>query len=246
MKLDILNKKVNSLSIFNLQSSIINPRGAGFTLLEILIAIFIFAIIMTTIFASYRTVFSHNDVINNGRIYNEMAKTCLDRMIADLQSIHVALPPAYTIPDLDDQPSLYRIVGETVYIKGLDFPRLRFTSLAHLPFNKNQHDGIAEIVYYVQATDENIFVLKRSDNLFPLQTFEERAGDPVLCQGLKTLEFRFYDQEGTEYEIWDSDLEEFGYATPRAIGIKLELDTGSGSLLFETRVTLPIGREQKE
>ena len=36
----------------------------GFTLLEILIAIFIFSIIVTTIFGSYRAVFSTTEAIN--------------------------------------------------------------------------------------------------------------------------------------------------------------------------------------
>jgi len=220
--------------------------SAGFTLLEILIAIFIFAVMLTTIFASYRTVFSNTDVINKNQAYYKMAQGCLNRMAIDLQSIHVALPPAYTTPDFNAVPDPYSIVGDTVYIQGLVFPRLRFTSLAHLPFNKNQPDGIAEIVYYVQDTDDNKFVLKRSDNLYPLQTSEAKASDPILCEGLKSLEYTFYDRQGTEYEIWDSELEEFGYATPRSINIKLELDTGSDALLFETRVTLPVSREQKE
>lgn len=235
MKFDVLNKKETR-----------NPKLAtGFTLLEILIAIFIFAVIVTTIFASHRTVFSHTDVIQTGQVYNEMAKSCLERMVIDLQSIHVAQPPKYTVPDLDDPPETCRIVADTDYIKGLVFPRLRFTSLAHLLFAKNQHDGIAEIVYYVEDTGDNNLVLKRSDSLYLLQPFQTKAADPILCENLKTLEYKFYDQEGTEYEMWNSELEEFGYATPRAIGIKLELDTGSDTtVLFETKVTLPVNREK--
>lgn len=220
--------------------------ATGFTLLEILIAIFIFAVIVTTIFASFRTVFSNTDVIQTGQTYYETAKSCLNRMTIDLQSIHVVLPPAYTPPDLDAPPDPYRVVADTDYIKGQNFPRLRFTSLAHLPFTKNPHSGPAEIIYYVAATDENTFILKRSDNLYPLQTLGVKSSDPVLCQGVKTLQFKFYDQKETEYEIWDSESEAYGYATPKAVHIRLELDTGSESLLFETMVTLPVCREPKE
>lgn len=217
--------------------------AAGFTLLEILLAIFIFAIIITTIFASYRTVFSGTDAINKDQAYYEMAKGCLNRMVIDLQSIYIALPPAYTIPDFDDSPDSFRIVSDTDFIKGLSFARLRFTSLAHLPLGKNQHDGIAEIVYYVEETGENQLVLKRSDSLNLLQSAQKKTTDPVLCKGLKKLEYTFYDQEGTEYETWNSELKEFDYTTPRAIGIKLELNTGSDTgLLFETRVNLPAQR----
>jgi general secretion pathway protein J len=223
-------------------SSIKHP-APGFTLLEILIAIFIFAIIITTVFASYRIVFSNTDIINKEITSYEMARNCLNRMTMDLQSVHVFLVPGYTPPDFDDPPDPYRIVGETTDIKGSSFPWLRFTSLAHLPFRKNKHGGIVEIVYYVQGTDDAGFVLKRADNSYPFQDFEEKASDPVLCENVKALTIEYLDQEGEEYDVWDSDDETYEYATPKAVKIKLELETGSEPLLFETMVTLPVIRE---
>ncbi len=217
---------------------------AGFTLLEILIAIFIFAIIITTVFASYRIVFSNTDTINKDITSYEMARNCLNRMIMDLQSVHVSLPPGYMPPDFDDPPDLFRIVGEATTIKGSDFPWLRFTSLAHLPLGKSRPSGIVEIVYYVQGTDDAGFVLKRADNSYPFQDFEEKASDPVLCEDVKALTIKYLDQEGEEYDVWDSDDETYEYATPKAVKIKLELDTGSDSVLFETMVTLPVIREK--
>ena len=217
---------------------------AGFTLLEILIAIFIFAIIITTVFASYRIIFSNTDTINKDITSYEMARNCLNRMIMDLQSVHVSLPPGYTPPDFDDPPDPFRIVGETTDIKGSGFPWLRFASLAHLPLRSNKRGGIVEIVYYVQGTDDAGFVLKRADNSYPFQDFEEKASDPVLCEDVKALTIKYLDQESEEYDVWDSDDETYGHATPRAIKIKLELDTGSGPLLFETMVTLPVIREK--
>lgn len=114
-------------------ASSIQQSSAGFTLLEILIAIFIFAIIVTTIFGSYRSVFSDTDAINKDMTAYAMARNCLNRMIIDLQSVHLHLPPDYAPPDFDDPPDPFRIVGETSDIKGSGFPRLRFASLAHLP-----------------------------------------------------------------------------------------------------------------
>ena len=74
----------------------------------------------------------------------------------------------------------------------------------------------------------------------------EKAGDPVLCKDVRSLTVKYYDEDGTEYDLWDSDAESFGYATPRSIGIKLELASASQPLLFETRVTLPVFREKKK
>lgn len=219
---------------------------SGFTLLEIMVAIFIFAIIITTIFTSYNALLSGNETADQGTAPYEMAKNCLNRMIVDLESIHVTLPPGYSPPVLGEPPDLYRIVGEIVNSQGDSFPRLRFTSLAHLSFGGKTEKGIAEIVYYVQASGDGNYVLKRADNLYPYKTFEEKAEDPVLCTGIKSMTVKYYDQEGTAYDFWDSDDEEFDYSTPKAIDINLELTEGSNSLWFKTSVTLPVYREKKE
>ena len=221
-------------------------RDCGFTLLEIMIAIFIFAIIATTIFTSYTSLLSGNETSDQGTASYEMAKNCLNRMIVDLACTHVTLPPGYSPPVLGEPPELYRIVGEIFDIQGVSFPRLRFTSLSHLSFGGKTEKGIAEIVYYVQASGDGNYVLKRSDNLYPYETFEEKAGDPVLCTDVKSLTFKYYDQDGTAYDLWDSDDEDFGYATPKAIDINLELANNSNSLWFKTMVTLPVYRKKKE
>jgi len=218
----------------------------GFTLLEIMIAISIFAIIATTIFTSYSSLLSGSETSDQGTAPYEMAKNCLNRMIVDLESIHLTLPPGYSPPVLGEPPELYRIVGEIFDIQGVSFPRLRFTSLAHLSFGGKTEKGIAEIVYYVQASGDGNYVLKRADNLYPYETFEEKAGDPVLCTDVKSLTFKYYDQDGTAYDLWDSDDEDFGYSTPKAIDINLELAESSGSLWFKTMVTLPVYRKKKE
>lgn len=217
----------------------------GFTLLEIMIAIFIFAVVITTIFTSYSTVSSGNEIIDQKTASYEMATNCLNRMVMDLTSIHLTLPPEYSPPELGESPELYRIVGETTNVRGTDFPKLRFTSLSHISFGEKQESGIAEIVYYVQASEDGNYVLKRADKLYPYGEFKEKPGDPVLCRDVKSLTFKYYDDDGNDYDRWDSDSEDFGYATPRAIDIKLELAEGSGSLTIDTTVDLPVYREKK-
>jgi general secretion pathway protein J len=220
--------------------------GAGFTLLEILIAIFIFSIVVTTLFVSYNSVFTGAATIDRGITSYETAKACLDRMIFDLKSVYVSLRPHYTPPGFDDPADPYRFTAETVYIKNNDFPRLRFASLAHLSLRRRIEEGIAEIIYYVQESEDRGYVLRRADSLYPFLPFEEKKSDPVLCEGIQSLVFKFYDQEGTEYELWDSDAEDFGFSTPSSIGIKLELGNAADSELFETRVTPPVQREKKK
>ncbi|MDM8523382.1 type II secretion system protein [Desulfococcaceae bacterium HSG8] len=226
---------------------------AGFTLFEILIAIFIFGIIVTTIFGSFTAVFSNAEEIDKTTAAYELAKNCLDRMVVDLGSVYISSDTAYIKPSVgsSDTPDPYRIMGDTSYAGTTVFSRLRITSSAHISLENSERDGIAEIVYYVQLMDEDVYVLRRADSLYPYtrfegKTFEEKGSDPILCEGIKSLEFIYYDDEGTEYERWDSESDESKYATPTAIRIKLELGDEFSSLLFETMVKLPIFREKKE
>jgi len=217
----------------------------GFTIVEIMIAIFIFAIVITMLFSSHNLVLSNTASIKGGMDMVEVAKNCIDRMVADLQSIYLNLPPAYSPPDLDDPPEPYRVVGDKTTVETTDFARLRFTSSAHLSYGHNPSpDGIAEIVYYVQDAGENGTVLRRADHRYPFGEFEESEDDPILCVTIRSLEFTYYDEESTPYELWDSESPDFGHATPRVIGILLEIGDAAAPYRYETKVHLPVYRRK--
>lgn len=214
----------------------------GFTLLEILLAIFIFSIMITTLFGSFNQILGSVEGIEENITINEMAKTCLDRMILDLREIHVTSSQRYSQPELDSDPDVHQLIGEQHSSQNKDFPKLRFTSSAHIAFGKGQTKGVAEIVYYVDETEENTFVLKRSDRLNFEKPLDEKNNDPVLCENIKSLSFTYYDKEGEEHESWDSDSSEFKYETPVSIGIRLEIGKEAASYVFQTRVHLPVYR----
>lgn len=220
--------------------------ATGFTLIEILLAFLILAIVLTTLMTSFNAVFSTTDALENSSKYYDMAKNCLNRMILDLDAVYVPQPPFYKKPEFDAPPDPYRIVGSMNDISGIGFASLRFTSSAHIAVDQSGRPGIAEIVYYVQAKPDGQLVLKRGDQLYPYPPFEVRAGDPVLCQRVKSLAFKYYDAEGAESEVWDSDSRENDYATPAAIGIQLEIGNETESYAFETTVRLAVRRKKLE
>ncbi len=217
-------------------------QNSGFTLLEILLAIFIFSIIMTTLFGAFSMVFSSADILDENIAAHEMAKSCLIRMTDDLQSICITPDIRYSKPELNSEPDPYRVVGENVSTQGRDFSKLRFTSSAHIPFGKGMPFGVAEIVYYISETEENRIMLRRSDRINFDTPSETEGADPVLCEDIRSLKFMYYDKEGTSHESWDSGTSEFNYETPSAIAIQLEIGDESGSFLFKTRVNLPVYR----
>jgi general secretion pathway protein J len=215
----------------------------GFTLIEILIAIFILAVVVSLVVSAFNGIFSNADHINMGSDLYEMGTASLDRMAADLEAIHVMGYPRYSPPDMsDEKPEIYRVNGETRSVGGHTFAWLRFTSMAHLPLNHDTREGIAQIVYYVQQTTAGDFVIRRQDKLYPYPDFEESETDPVLCEQVQGFSLTYYDAKGREYETWDSQSDDTEYGTPRAIGIKLVLGDETAPYVFGTQVTLPVYR----
>lgn len=217
---------------------------SGFTLIEILIAIFIFSIIMVTVFGSFNSFIFSAESINKRTEISEMMQNCFDRMVLDLKSLHISHPPGYDPPDYNDLLESYRIVGDNVFIDNQEFSKIRFTSLAHLFLKENTQSRVAEIVYYVHASSDDTFVLRRSDNLFPYKPFEEKGSDPVLCEQIRLFSLKYYDQDGDEYDFWDSESKNFGYATPKAVCIRIEAGDDQYSVLMETMVFFPVCREK--
>ncbi len=215
----------------------------GFTMLEIIIAISIFAIVITMLFSSHDIVLSNASSIKERTDDVEMIKNCIDRMVSDLRSIHLHLRPSYQPPGLDADPEPYRVVGDATDIGPKRFSRLRFTSSAHLPFTHNPSpDGIAEIVYYVQETDQDTFVIRRADSLYPYSEFEEDENDPLLCDSIQSLAFTYHDEDGEVHESWDSESPDYKYATPNALGIAMEVGDDASTRPYGTTVYLPVHR----
>ena len=230
---------------------IISGKNTGFTLLEILIAIFIFAVVMSTIFGTFNAVISRTDAIKNGMGGYEMARTCLNRIASDLNAIYIEQKPLYHPPDFDDPPDPYRFIGEETFAGNKSFSQLRFTSSEHLSMTRNNENGIAEIVYYVkeQGYPESEFVLKRSDVVYPYDEdyeFEEKVRDPVLCENIEEFSILYFDKEENEYEKWDSDSDFLKYSSPYAIKIRLKIKNNESSFTFDTKIALPVYREKSE
>ncbi|MBW1833691.1 MAG: prepilin-type N-terminal cleavage/methylation domain-containing protein [Deltaproteobacteria bacterium] len=208
-------------SIFNCQFGS-GLSSLGFTLVEILIAIFIFSIIITTIFSSFNAILSGTGSISEKLTTCDMAKNCLNRIIIDLKSIH-AYFPGDAFFNSDGLLEAYRIVGENTDVGSREFSKLRFTSLAHINLEHDMRSGIAEIIYYVQEIDKDNYVIRRADSLYPYKFFKKKDSDPLLCKRVKSLE---------------------RHSTPRAISIELEVGDEPNSIFLEAMVTIPVYREK--
>ncbi|MBU0995644.1 MAG: prepilin-type N-terminal cleavage/methylation domain-containing protein [Proteobacteria bacterium] len=232
-------------------SSQVRPRRSrmanqchGFTLIEILVAIFIFSLAMSMLFTSFNSVFSSTAPLEEGAKIHSMAKNCFSIMTSDLMSFFTSLPPAWKKPEFGEDPDPYAIKGELVTLGTETFAKLKFSSLGHIPFHETRQNGISEIIYYVAETMDGNFGIKRFDQLYPHETFEESERDPVICEQVRSFEIRYFDEEGEEFDHWDSETEEFGFATPSEIFVKLAVGNETNTQVFETSVKLSVCRKK--
>ncbi|RZB30257.1 MAG: general secretion pathway protein J [Desulfobacteraceae bacterium Eth-SRB1] len=211
----------------------------GFTLIEILIAIFILTTVLTTVYAAYTGTFRlMKDTRRGDNIYS-MARTAMNRMAKDIGSV------------CSRKGSFRFVSGE---IEKESFMELSFLSSDHLNFNDERSSGIAAISYFVVEDDEKkSCILKRKDDLYRDKTEEteeeiSREGGYILCEGLQSLTYKFYDDKGEEYDSWDSgsDLKTQKDSAPSVVSILMNFinpDDKDRPYRFMTKVFLPMAEK---
>ena len=128
------------------------PRAKGFTLVEIMIAILILGIVLSTVYASYSSTMKLvRDIEYESHLY-KMARTAMDRMIKDLSSLQ---------PYADS----FDLRAEKQTSGNREFYSISFWSAAHLAFAENEGNGSpAAITYYVEEDEGGgSFSLRRTD-----------------------------------------------------------------------------------
>jgi general secretion pathway protein J len=226
-------------------------RQSAFTLVEILLAISIFAFVITTLFTTFNTVISGIGPMKTGLDDYKAAQIAMNRIQKDLMSLCLTLDPAYVLPDIDQEirPDKFGFVSETTQFNQSQFSDLRFASFEHLAFNPKDTNRIGIIHYYVTELDNKGLVLRRSDTgavFYKENQPVNPAKDPVLCDRILAFELQFIDRKGELKESWDSDSSDFGYGTPMAVRIKLKIGDEQRSANFETSIALPLIRKQDE
>jgi general secretion pathway protein J len=207
----------------------------GFTLVEILIAIFILGLVMSTVYVSYSGILKNSHQLEEeGSIY-KMARTSLDRMIKDLSSLHTS-------------SGNFDLRAEKQTLDKRDFYSLSFWSASHLVFGENEGAGRpAEISYYVQEDEGGgSFSLWRSDLSGAKPTPGKNPGGGfMICQNVDSFSLKFYDSAGNELESWDSSSSSSDQQgkSPRAVKIELSLvnfNDKEKPYKFMTKIFLPV------
>jgi len=218
----------------------------GFTLVEVLISTVIFSILMLTVFSSFRFFADSSSIIKQELEVVKSIGSLFEIMTRDLYLLKISYPPEYVKPDFDFQPDIFRFSAEQSNISGYDFSRLKFLSLGHISFNGINRSGLTQIMYYVRPNNEQGFDLCRSDNRDINADIQESDCDPVLCKNITKFELIYIDQDQQESYFWDSESDEFNYATPLSIKVNLDFMLKKNIQKFQTSISLPVFRERQK
>ena len=213
----------------------------GFTLLEVLLAFFIFAILFITIYTSYSASFKTVNTAENQMALYRKAAITLERISEDLQSSYISILP----PDSFGKPAEYtRFLGENGDINNREADTLSFFSRIPPLFGNEDETASGQLITYsvVQGTEEDELVLLRSENPEFIEEAEEKEG-LVLSDGLLAINFTYFDDKGESHESWDSESGEFGGRLPRMVSVSLEFlnsENPAAPLRVMTSVVLPV------
>jgi general secretion pathway protein J len=218
----------------------------GFTLLEILIAIAIFASVLSTIFISYTGTFNVLEQTESRANIYRMARIAFERMQEDLESAYFIRGTEQS-ESKENQFDYTPFLGKDAEIDGRDADTLSFISRAHVVFDVEENGtGIAGISYYVAENEKGDgFILYRSDTPQFEKAPEEGTGGLILCEGLFSVDFTYYDGDGKSHEEWGSTGDKLKYKFPVMVKIELSFIENSNSetpVKFILNVSLPMGR----
>lgn len=206
----------------------------GFTLLELLIAIFILGIVLTTIYAAYSGTLTVIKELNDDSRAYQMARITLDRMNRDLSS-------------LQRFGNVFVLQSEKSRIGDREFGSLAFWSATHLTFDEDGPSSHpASIVYFVKQDKDGSFSLWRSDVAEAKPSSDRKTGGGlIICQNLQAINLKFYDEGGRDYDSWDtsSSSEPQKGKPPVLVQIELMLTNGRDTekpYKFMTNVFLPV------
>ncbi|HTZ40428.1 MAG TPA: prepilin-type N-terminal cleavage/methylation domain-containing protein [Syntrophales bacterium] len=203
----------------------------GFTLVEILVAIAILAVVLSTIYASYISTMRVVKSLEYGDEVYSMARITLERMVMDLQSA-CKEKDAYEFVTLKDSTGRLPMKG------------VSFLSRAHVDFSGPGGTlAVAQIRYELEGDiDSGGFSIVRRDILRQGEGASGAEGF-ILCRRLQFVNLRFYDSTGREYSTWDSSggTEAQRNKVPSAVLIELNFinpDDAATPYKFMTRLLL--------
>ena len=207
--------------------------SSGFTLLEILIAIAILALVVSSLFGAYSSTMETTEMVESARDVDQAARLALMQMVDDFSSLY------YKKAEGENEDSPFRFQG------GMDGESekgtvVQFASTAHLGFDGSFPNLRINRVSYVlekQAENQRYYRLVRMELPFVDLSGEREETAVELADTVESLTITYLNEDGETLSQWDSKAEETEGILPRLVNIRLQL-AGEKSRVFSTTVAI--------
>jgi type II secretion system protein J len=187
-------------------------RQSGFTLLEVVLAMAMVAMLALSLFASLRIGFKARQSATRAVAPVRAMQVAMDLVRQDLES---ALPPTGVLAGA--------FIGEHLQEDGGDADMVEFYCVGEGPMRAEPTGwgGIRKINMGVVKLEDGKKGLVREITSNLLAAVQETAEQEVLCRGVRSFTLRYFD--GTAWQdMWDSS--EMGDVLPMAVEVTIELE----------------------
>jgi len=203
-------------------------KNRGFTLVEVLIAAAILALIVSMLYVAFASSVKTMEIgTQGGEIYRK-AGVVLNRMAQDISCAR--------LPSKEEEASTqYAFIGEDKTEDGVPQDTLTFISTA-LPL-QGPSRGIKQIGYYIapdSETDKLALFMQEDTTPAPGNSPEQGTKGMLLAEGIEGLDFTYYDSEGREWKRWDTMTPVFVNKLPQLVRIAIFFKDDKGELLSLT------------
>jgi general secretion pathway protein J len=213
----------------------------GFTLMEVMVAVSITALMGTIVTMAFQTGFRAKEVVEGEAERYRMVRVALNRMTREIGSAFVSDrydPKRYR--DANDRPTNF--VGER--------DRLLFTTFAHQRlYTDSKESDQAVVEYFVENSTEKGARgrqdLKRRVNPNVGERMDRGGTTDVLFEGVKKLELQYWDAERKEWESeWDTRRNDQKSLLPTRVRITVvALDENGKEARYTTQARIMLNTE---
>ncbi len=199
-------------------------HSPGFTLIEVMVAIALLAVISFLIWQAMGAATGSKERLEKREEVFRGATLAMNGMIRDLEmAVLFAQVDFLGVSASGQQMSKSQFVGAN----NGDHDKISFDTVSHVRYLKNRKESdLAEVSYFLEPASEETggFVLKKRESSPPDDNPDEGGTTATLLEGVKELNFRYFDPIKNEYtDDWDSTKIDQFNKMPRAVEIVLVL-----------------------
>ena len=228
-------------------------RQRGFTLVELLLAISILALVISVTYSALNGIIETKVILEDQREARQIANATLVRLTRELQLAYEGIP---RLPPRNEPKKRFHssdnVLGEVDNMGGTKFSKITFIALSggqYIP-DGGTHAGIVQITYSVRENPEadlgdlenRTYLLVREERPYirpPEKAYEKEMIFPVT-EDLVGFNLRYYDSDQQSWH--DTWGEESRDGVPALIQFSLQIRSPRGRIeRFSSMVALQAG-----